>query len=111
NATNEICASDATLVGAGRSVSCAAADIASGKITEVPIPISAKPTSASQPLGAKKTSRTPAPSTPSRTRATAVGEYRSTNGSAKNRVTACAQAPSATAKPERNGDAPNTSRM
>ncbi len=54
NATNEICASAATLVAAGRSVRWAAADIASGKIALVPTPISAKPSSATARVGASE---------------------------------------------------------
>jgi hypothetical protein len=111
NATKEICASAATLVAAGRSVRWAAADMASGKMALVPMPMMPKPNSAAAPEGATNTSSAPAPSTSSSTRATTTGLWRSTKRSAKNRVTAWVKAPMATAEPATKGAAPNTSRM
>src|SRR5690606_14517937 len=65
NATKEICASEATLVAAGRSVRCAAADMAKGKMTLEPAPISAKLTKAIQSAVAKKTPSVPSAMMPS----------------------------------------------
>ena len=79
---NEICASAATLVAAGRSVRCAAADMASGNITLVPTPISANPSSATAAFGANVTISVPTPSTPSKLRAIDSGLWRSTKRSA-----------------------------
>ena len=45
NIMKENCASAAMLMAAERSCRCAAADIASGKIALVPMPIAAKPAS------------------------------------------------------------------
>lgn len=41
--TNDVCANAATLTAAGRSVRCAAADMANGNMALVPTPIKAKP--------------------------------------------------------------------
>ena len=51
----EICASAATLIAAGRSVRCAAAEMASGKMALVPTPRSAKPSERQQRAPARRT--------------------------------------------------------
>ena len=107
----EICASAATLIAAGRSVRCAAAEIASGKTALDPAPIRAKPRSETEGAGEKKTRRTPAVITQRSTRATRLGEWRSTKPSAKKRVTAWAKAKQVTARPARKGPAAKISRM
>ena len=90
---------------------CAAAETASGKMALVPMPSNAKPSSDSNGIGEKNAMSTPAAMTPSSTRATPLGEWRSTKLSAKKRVVACENANSATAKPDRNGPASNRLRM
>ena len=67
---------------AGRSVRWAAADMASGNITLVPTPISAKPINATGHAGAKATISVPRHSTTNSVRAMANGLWRSTNRSA-----------------------------
>ena len=69
----EICARAATLIAEDRSVLCAAADIASGKMALVPTPIKPNPSKAIHSIAAKKTRRQPSPRTESRTRATRTG--------------------------------------
>ena len=59
NARKDICASDATLTAAGRSVLWAAADMASGNRTALPAPINAKPSKAMAGTDARETRITP----------------------------------------------------
>ena len=96
NVTKLNCAKAATLMAAGRSVRCAAADMASGNIIALPAPIRANPTKATKGSGAKKTAITPSAMTVCIPRATRVGAKRSTNRSPKYRTMPCDRAAVAT---------------
>ena len=102
--TKEIWASAATLIAAERSVRCAAAEIASGKMALVPTPSKAEAEQRHQRRRREEDrgARRP-PSRRAGTRATPVGECRSTKLSAKKRVVACEKAKTATAKPDEEG--------
>ena len=82
--------------------------IASGKMALVPTPSIAKPSSEMKGAGEKNTSSSPTAMLHNSTRATPLGECRSTKLSAKNRAVACENANSATAKPEMKGPARST---
>ena len=88
NIVKEICASEATLIVDGRSVRWAAADMASGKIALVPIPIMAKPSSEMTGAGDRKTVAQPRNRMACRTLATDAGECLSTKPSTRKRAEA-----------------------
>ena len=76
-----------------------------------PRPSKPKPSSDTGGAAEKNTSSTPAAIVASSTRATPLGEWRSTKLSAKKRVLACENANSATVKPATKGPESNTVRM
>ncbi|RUX90892.1 hypothetical protein EOA25_32860 [Mesorhizobium sp. M2A.F.Ca.ET.040.01.1.1] len=75
------------------------------------MPRSAKPNIEMKGRGEKKTVKTPAIIVANSTRATPLGEWRSTKLSAKKRVVACEKANSATVKPAVSGPDSNTVRI
>ena len=77
------CASAAMFSAEDRSVRCAAAEMASGKIALVPKPIAANPASDSSGQGEMTTIAQPTSSAVNSTRARLAGEVRSTTPSAK----------------------------
>lgn len=75
------------------------------------MPNRAKPSIETAGSGEKKTMSTPAAIAAKSTRATPLGEWRSTKESAKRRVVACEKANSATVKPATKGPESKTVRM
>ena len=109
NTTKLIWASEAMFTAAGLSVSCAAADIASGKITAHPMPINVNPNNETGAEGEKVTSDTPINIKMILTLETDSGPNRATIESAKYRVTNWEKATQAKARPLIRGTVPNVS--